>query len=85
MDDQQRIASYRTGSNFGDGTPDIVYYLNDHLGSSAMLLDAANSWISREEYYPFGETSFGSFAKKRYRFCGKERDEESAVQLTFIS
>ena len=23
------------------------------------------------------ETSFGSYAKKRYRFCGKEKDEES--------
>ena len=28
---------------------------------------------------PFGETSFGSFGKKRYRFVGKERDEESGL------
>src|SRR5262249_7245293 len=28
---------------------------------------------------PYGETSFGSFAKKRYRFTGKERDEESGL------
>ncbi|MDP3927863.1 MAG: RHS repeat-associated core domain-containing protein, partial [Bacteroidota bacterium] len=33
----------------------------------------------REEYYPFGETSFGSYGKKRYRFCGKEKDEESGL------
>jgi len=35
--------------------------------------------ISREEYFPFGETAFGSHAKKRYRYCGKERDEESGL------
>lgn len=34
---------------------------------------------NREEYYPFGETSFGSFGKKRYRYCGKEKDEESGL------
>jgi len=32
-----------------------------------------------EEYTPYGETSFGSFAFKRYRFTGKERDEESGL------
>ncbi len=35
--------------------------------------------MSSEEYYPFGETSFGSYGKKRYRFCGKEKDEESGL------
>ena len=35
--------------------------------------------INREEYTPYGETSFGSFASKRYRFTGKERDEESGL------
>jgi RHS repeat-associated protein len=30
-------------------------------------------------YYPFGETSFGGYVKKRYRFCGKEKDEESGL------
>jgi RHS repeat-associated protein len=40
---------------------------------------AANTLINREEYTPYGETSFGSFAKKRYRFTGKERDGESGL------
>jgi RHS repeat-associated protein len=35
--------------------------------------------ISREEYTPYGETSFGSFARKRYRYTSKERDEESKL------
>jgi RHS repeat-associated protein len=35
--------------------------------------------MNREEYTPYGMTSFGSFARKRYRFTGKERDEESGL------
>jgi RHS repeat-associated protein len=35
--------------------------------------------VHREEYTPYGETSYGSFARKRYRFTGKERDEESGL------
>jgi hypothetical protein len=77
MDDQKRIASKRSGDDFGDTKPPIQYFLDDHLGSSSVSLTDNGTEVSREEYYPFGETSFGSFAKKRYRFCGKERDEES--------
>ncbi|MFN2428862.1 MAG: RHS repeat-associated core domain-containing protein [Cryomorphaceae bacterium] len=29
------------------------------------------------EAHPFGQTSFGSYAKKRYRYNGKEKDSES--------
>jgi len=79
MDDKSRIASERTGHAMGDSTPDIKYNLEDHLGSSMTLLDESGSWVSWEEYYPFGETSLGSYAKKRYRFTGKERDEESGL------
>src|SRR5262249_22046129 len=32
-----------------------------------------------EEHYPYGETSFGGYARKRYRYSGKERDEESGL------
>ena len=41
-----------------------------------------SDFINREEYFPYGETSFGSFARKRYRFTGKERDEESGLVAT---
>ena len=78
MDDQHRIALVRTGpTQPGDQGPAVQYHLSDHLGSSAVVLDGAGAAVNREDYTPFGETSFGSFAKKRYRFTGKERDEES--------
>ena len=44
-----------------------------------MVIDDTGALINREEYTPYGETSFGSFARKRYRFTGKERDEESGL------
>ena len=62
-----------------DRTPAIKYQLGDHLGSSNVVINDTGAWIDREEYTPYGETSFGSFAKKRYRFTGKERDEESGL------
>ncbi len=80
MDDQQRIAMIRIGPAFPDDTsPATKYHLGDHLGSSNLVIDDSGAWINREEYTPYGETSFGSFARKRYRFTGKERDEESGL------
>ncbi len=78
MEDQKRITLRRVGDTHKDDKgPVIQYHLGDHLGSSCMVIDDTGQWINREEYFPFGETSFGSFARKRYRFTGKERNEES--------
>jgi RHS repeat-associated protein len=79
MDDSKRMATMRDGYDFGDSTPAIKYNLDDHLGSSNVSVDDTGALVSFEEYYPFGETSFGSYGKKRYRFCGKEKDEESGL------
>ena len=62
-----------------DRTPAVKFHINDHLESNLVLLDEKGNLIDREEYTPFGETSFGSLAKKRYRFSGKERDWESSL------
>lgn len=80
MDNQSRIALIRVGRPFADDTtPAVKFHLGDHLGSSNLVIDDAGALINREEYTPYGETSFGSFARKRYRFTGKERDEESGL------
>ena len=80
MDHQTRIATLRVGpALFGDTTPAVKYHLGDHLGSSNVVLSGDGEFINREEYTPYGETSFGGFAKKRYRFSGKERDEENGL------
>jgi RHS repeat-associated protein len=80
MDNQSRIALVRVGQAFtSDTTPAVKYQLGDHLGSSNLVVDGVGNLVNREEYTPYGETSFGSFARKRYRFTGKERDEESGL------
>jgi RHS repeat-associated protein len=84
MDDQSRIAIVRIGPRHpDDAAPRVQYHLGDHLGSSHVVVggDAAGGrdFINREEYFPYGETSFGSFGRKRYRYSGKERDEERGL------
>jgi RHS repeat-associated protein len=66
-------------------TPNSVsrYQFGNHLGSAALELDPAAAIISYEEYYPYGSTSLQSgpsaaeVSLKRYRYTGKERDEET--------
>jgi RHS repeat-associated protein len=80
MDGATRVAVRRIGpSDPDDRTPSVQYHFGDHLGSSHLVLDVTAAEVSREEYAPYGETTFGSVAHKRYRFTGKERDEESSL------
>ncbi|NDY70683.1 hypothetical protein DO021_03330 [Desulfobacter hydrogenophilus] len=80
MDDQSRIVLVRLGTPFADdSSPAVQYQLSDHLGSSNIVVNEMGALLNREEYTPYGETSFGSFERKRYRFTGKERDEESGL------
>jgi RHS repeat-associated protein len=84
MDDKQRVAiiEYRTWGN--DPAPErlIHYQLGNHLGSASLELDGQAQIISYEEYYPYGSTSYQAVRSqtevpgKRYRFTGKERDDE---------
>jgi RHS repeat-associated protein len=80
LDGAQRILEVRRGAApSGDTTPPVKYHLGDHLGSSNVVTDSGGTIVNREEYTPYGETSYGSYARKRYRYSGKERDEDSAL------
>ena len=84
MDNQSRVAMQRIGpANQEDAAPEVQYHLGDHLGSSSLVMGGATAggaaFVNREEYSPYGETVFGSFGRKRYRFSGKERDNESGL------
>jgi RHS repeat-associated protein len=80
MDDQQRIALALLGTAHPDDRgPAVQFHFGDHLGNSNLVADSAGAFVNREEFTPYGETSFGSFSRKRYRFTGKERDEESGL------
>src|SRR5687768_2705739 len=61
------------------------FQLDNHLGSAMLELDQAGNVITYEEYHPFGSTAFHSargaveVSPKRYRYTGKERDEETGL------
>jgi len=87
MDEQNRIGLVETktiGESNQEGLLPIArYQISDHLGSASMELDDVGEMISYEEYHPYGTTAYhaGSglinVSQKRYRYTGKERDEES--------
>jgi RHS repeat-associated protein len=80
MDDTQRVALVRLGGAHPDDRgPAVQFLLADHLGSSNVVVDENGNSTNREEFTPYGETSFRSFVKKRYRFTGMERDDESGL------
>ncbi len=87
MDDQQRIAVIETRTQGDDSSPTqlIRFQHGNHLGSATLELDNQGSIISYEEYYPYGSTSYqagrsaAEVGLKRYRYTGKERDEESGL------
>lgn len=87
MDGKQRMALVETRTEGQEDLPArlIRYQIGNHLGSAHLELDHLGQIISYEEFTPYGSTSFQSVrnpneAPKRYRYTGKERDEESGLQ-----
>jgi RHS repeat-associated protein len=88
MDDKQRIAIVETrimGIETGIPPQLIRYQYGNHLGSACLELADDGAFISLEEYHPYGTTSFqagpsaAEVSLKRYRYTGKERDEETGL------
>ena len=60
----------------------VRYQHGNHLGSAVLELNEQSSIISYEEYFPYGSTSYQAVDSqndlpKRFRYTGKERDEEN--------
>jgi len=90
-DDTGRIAMLETRT-FGhveddnDTAGELVRYIySNHLQSASLELDDSANIISYEEYHPYGTTSYQAMnasinaVAKRYRYTGKERDDESGL------
>lgn len=57
-----------------------VYYLDDHLGSTSVILDSSANIVSESDYYPYGgEIPIITGDTNRYKFTGKERDGETGL------
>ena len=69
---------YRTNEQLlarKDTNNNMHYYLNDHLGSTHVVVDQAGAIEERTLYYPFGGIRTGGKAK--FTFTGQESDKES--------
>ena len=86
LDDNRWLALAETRTLGTDpGLGELVrYQLANDLDSTVLELDQNAQMISYEEYYPYGSTSYRAVRSqtetpKRYRYTGKERDEESGL------
>ncbi|MEP0883709.1 FG-GAP-like repeat-containing protein [Trichocoleus sp. ST-U3] len=87
MDDKKRIALVETktvtNANDDSSTQVIRFQCSNHISSASCELNSKANVISYEEHYPYGGTSYQAVdrnikaAAKRYRYTGKERDEET--------
>ncbi|MEL7159256.1 MAG: RHS repeat-associated core domain-containing protein, partial [Bacteroidota bacterium] len=85
-----RVDTKRVDTNGQDaanpiGQPLIRYQYGDHQGSASLEVDAGGNLISYEQFHPFGTSAYRTFrsgadaSRKRYRFAGRERDQESGL------
>jgi RHS repeat-associated protein len=91
MDGVRRIALVETktadasaGGGFQVSTG-VRFQMGNHLGSAVLEVDPDGMVISYEEYHPYGATAYlagtsaAEVSRKRYRYTGKERDEETGL------
>jgi RHS repeat-associated protein len=88
LDGHKRIAVAETKTYDSTGVisnPQTLlrFQYNNHLGTASLELSKNGDIISYEEYHPFGTTAYqagptaSEVSLKRYRYVGKERDEET--------
>jgi RHS repeat-associated protein len=89
MDDKKRVALVETKTMDASAAPGSLpstatrYQFDNHLGTACLELDETAAVITYEEYYAYGGTSYqagrtlAEVSLKRYRYTGKERDEET--------
>ena len=91
MDGVNRISMVETktsDTNIPALTPISItrFQLGNHLGSVAVEIDEKGQLISYEEYHPYGTSAYRAansaieVSQKRYRYTGKERDEETSLE-----
>jgi RHS repeat-associated protein len=90
LDDQRRIVLVETktiedGRSVAVPAPSQRYQFDNHMRSSSVELTEDGELISYEEYHPYGTTAFQAgrsaveVSPKRYRYTGKERDDETGL------
>lgn len=63
-----------------DPQPGVIYYIDDHLGSSNLVTDSQGTVLHEESRYPFGVERGGvGDAAVDYTYTGKEYDDETGL------
>ncbi|MBK8939088.1 MAG: toxin, partial [Polyangiaceae bacterium] len=90
MDGTRRVAVLET-LTIEDGDPVTTpvthqrFQLGNHLDSALLEVDETGLIISYEEYHPYGTSAYRSarsgveVSARRYRYTGKERDDETGL------
>ena len=63
-----------------DDEPEVYFYHSDHLGGASWITDRNGKPVQHLQYLPFGEPFVDQHPagyQERFRFTGKERDEET--------
>jgi RHS repeat-associated protein len=92
MDDKRRVAMVETKTvDTAAGpftvTPRYRFQLDDHIWSARFECDDTGLVISYEEFHPYGTSAYRSarsgveVSERRYRYTGKERDDETGFQI----
>jgi len=90
LDDLRRLAlveltTLNTRTPADQGQRRIRYQYDDNLSSARLETDENAAVITYEEYHPYGTTSLwlstdaAEVSAKRYRYTGKERDNETGL------
>ena len=89
-DSAGRVAMVETktvdgGAAVGSPLARYRYQLDNHLGTVAVEVDEGGNVVSYEEYHPYGTSAYRAegaaigVSRRRYRYTGKERDEETGL------
>ena len=68
-----------------DGSDNLFYYHNDHLGTPLAMTDAGGNVVWKAAYDPFGEAQVdpSSTVTNNFRFPGQYYDEESGLHYNW--
>ncbi len=81
MDGSSMVATLLVGNDADEDQtlPKKRFYTADRLGTICVTYQENSTLINFEDYYPFGETSYGIYPKQRYRYNGKEKDQDTGL------
>ena len=74
-DGEETVYYFANGNRVAkESSEGMFWYLDDHLGSTDVMIDESGQLVERTSYYPFGGHREGGTEK--YSFTGKEFDSE---------